>query len=63
MINYLFSYCSKANPAPVLGCHFPPHEEELFLTFGVQHLCFWRRGKDGYLDRLDAITTVSTTSA
>ncbi|EEC17976.1 WD-repeat protein, putative, partial [Ixodes scapularis] len=45
-----------ANPAPVLGCHFPPAEEDLFLTFGVQHLCFWRRGKDGFLDRLDAIT-------
>ncbi|XP_037272040.2 echinoderm microtubule-associated protein-like CG42247 [Rhipicephalus microplus] len=45
-----------ANPAPVLGCHFPPSENELFLTFGVQHLCFWRKGKENYLDRLDAIT-------
>ncbi|XP_064459504.1 echinoderm microtubule-associated protein-like CG42247 [Ornithodoros turicata] len=42
---------------PVLGCKFPPGDEELFLTFGVQHLCFWRRGKEGYLDRLDAITS------
>ncbi|XP_065291487.1 echinoderm microtubule-associated protein-like CG42247 isoform X3 [Dermacentor albipictus] len=45
-----------ANPAPVLGCHFPPSENELLLTFGVQHLCFWRKGKENYLDRLDAIT-------
>ncbi|XP_077508236.1 echinoderm microtubule-associated protein-like CG42247 [Amblyomma americanum] len=45
-----------ANPAPVLGCHFPPSENELFLTYGVQHLCFWRKGKENYLDRLDAIT-------
>lgn len=43
----------------MLGCHFPPSENELFLTFGVQHLCFWRKGKENYLDRLDAITAVS----
>ncbi|XP_022246683.1 echinoderm microtubule-associated protein-like CG42247 [Limulus polyphemus] len=35
----------------VKGVTFHPSEEDLVVTFGTQHLAFWKRGRDGFLDK------------
>ncbi|XP_076315888.1 echinoderm microtubule-associated protein-like CG42247 [Tachypleus tridentatus] len=35
----------------VLGIMFHPSEEGLMVTFGTQHLCCWKRGRDEFLEK------------
>ncbi|KAG8186282.1 hypothetical protein JTE90_004626 [Oedothorax gibbosus] len=37
------------------GGAFHPQEADLAVTFGVHHMAFWRRKKDGFLTRTDAL--------
>ncbi|GFT03897.1 echinoderm microtubule-associated protein-like CG42247, partial [Nephila pilipes] len=37
------------------GGSFHPREPDLAVTFGMHHLAFWRRKKDGFLTRIDAL--------
>ncbi|KAG1709150.1 Echinoderm microtubule-associated protein-like [Nymphon striatum] len=41
------------------GVVFHPGEENLLITYGKQHLCIWKRHKDGIFDRNDIIKSVS----
>ncbi|CAM1304413.1 Uncharacterised protein g3757 [Pycnogonum litorale] len=37
------------------GVAFHPSEENLIITYGKQHLCIWKRHKDGIFDRSDIV--------
>ncbi|GFQ88184.1 echinoderm microtubule-associated protein-like CG42247 [Trichonephila clavata] len=45
----------QLNEEHLTGGLFHPRESDLAVTFGMHHLAFWRRKKDGFLTRIDAL--------
>ncbi|XP_055951256.1 echinoderm microtubule-associated protein-like CG42247 isoform X1 [Argiope bruennichi] len=45
----------QLNEEHLVGGEFHPQEADLAVTFGRHHLAFWRRKKDGFLSRTDAL--------
>ncbi|GBM23544.1 Echinoderm microtubule-associated protein-like CG42247, partial [Araneus ventricosus] len=45
----------QLNDEHLSGGEFHPQEADLAVTFGRHHLAFWRRKKDGFLSRTDAL--------
>ncbi|GFU40397.1 echinoderm microtubule-associated protein-like CG42247 [Trichonephila clavipes] len=48
----------QLNEEHLTGGLFHPREPDLAVTFGMHHLAFWRRKKDGFLTRIDALAPV-----
>jgi microtubule-associated protein-like 1/2 len=42
------------------GCNFHPLDNNLLITFGVDHLVFWTRRQDGFFERADVNTKART---